>query len=164
MAALSPALVQPVTRRRVLCFGKHGMRSNDKTKTERGEICPRQWGHADLLGRRGCSDKTRYCKANAKISKCYFTRLPRWLFSVLIIHLIRLARELPLEDPSNQASDIISLHPHAVPVRPAGGETWEPERWGLAQVRGRDGIRMQMDHALEPTAAPSLLWSSLTSG
>ena len=109
------------------------MRSNDKTKTEQGEICPRQWGHADLLGRRGCSDRTRYCKANAKISKCYFTRLPRWLFSVLIIHLIRLARELPPRDPSSWASDIISFHPHTGPMRPAGGETWGPERWGLAQ-------------------------------
>lgn len=75
------------------------------------------WGDVDVQTEHNTTRQMQ------KISKRYFTRLPRWLFSVLIIHLIRLARELPPEDPSNRASDIILLHPHAVPVRPAGGET-----------------------------------------
>lgn len=47
-AAQSPAPGQPATRGRVMCVGKHSMKSNDKTKTDQGQICPRQRGHADL--------------------------------------------------------------------------------------------------------------------
>lgn len=88
--------IQPVTKW-VICFGKRGMKSNDKTKADQGQICPRRWGHADLLGRRVCSDRTWYCKANIK---ALFTIPQKQLLWGFTIHLIGMAHGLSLEEAS----------------------------------------------------------------
>lgn len=114
MAALSPALVQPVTRRRVLCFGKHGMRSNDKTKTGRGvksvpdnEVMLTFWGDVDVQTEHNTTRQMQ------KYQALFYKAAEVAIFSI-DYPPDKAGTQTAPEDPSNRASDIILLHPHAV--------------------------------------------------